>query len=416
MGVTEEAAISRGPCSRFPDNGAARAGVPASLYIHIPFCERKCPYCDFYSVASTEAPEAFLGALTRELVLRREQLGAATCETVFFGGGTPSLLAPRQLESILSHLYATFRIAPNAEITLEANPGTVTRDSLRAFRGLGVNRLSVGVQSFHDRDLAALGRIHDGAEALRCLEWSRVAGFENVGMDLMYAIPGQTVARWEENLRIALDLAPQHIAAYSLTVEDRTPLARLVRAGEIHVAPVEIEARMYERTMERLAGGGYDHYEVSNYARPGFRCRHNSVYWTHADYLGFGPSAHSFGAPGGGACGRRWWNVSDLPTYLESLAHDVLPVASAERIGARELIQERILLGLRSGGLDLARLEGDLAHVLGTRQPDTLRWAIQEKLATRDGHMLRLTPKGYVLCDEICSRLCRDLDLGTAAG
>jgi len=380
----------------------------ASLYIHIPFCERKCLYCDFYSVASTTPVEDFLAALMREIVLRRDQLGAAPFETIFFGGGTPSLLTPRQLERILTCLQATFRIAPGAEITLETNPGTVTQDSLRAFRTLGVNRLSVGIQSFHDRELTCLGRIHNRGEALRCVRWGRAAGFENIGIDLIYSIPGQTLDQWEENLRIAVDLAPHHIAAYSLIVEDHTPLARLVRTGEVRTTPVELEARMYERTMEWLAARGYEHYEVSNYALPGFRCRHNCAYWTHADYLGFGPSAHSFRARGDSARGRRWWNVSDLPTYIELLARGLLPVASEERIGVGELIHERVLLGLRGGGLDLARLEGDLGYDLGTRQPDMIRWMTEEKLATRDGHVLRLTPKGYVLCDEICGRLCRD--------
>jgi oxygen-independent coproporphyrinogen-3 oxidase len=387
----------------------------ASLYIHIPFCERKCLYCDFYSVANAAAVEGFLAALTREIVLRGDQLGAAPCETIFFGGGTPSLLTPRQLESILTRLHATCRIAPDAEITLEANPGTVTQDSLRAFRSLGVNRLSVGIQSLHDRDLAFLGRIHDGAESLRCVGWGRTAGFENIGVDLIYSIPGQTLDQWEENLRIAVDLTPQHIAAYSLIVEDHTPLGRLVRAGEIRTTPVEIEARMYERTMEWLAGRGYEHYEVSNYALPGFRCRHNCAYWTHADYLGFGPSAHSFRAQGDGACGRRWWNVSDLATYADLLARGLLPVASEERIGTRELIHERILLGLRGSGLDLALLGEDMGYDVRTRQPDMIRWMIEEKLATRDGRMLRLTPKGYVVCDEICGRLCRDTGLEVAA-
>jgi oxygen-independent coproporphyrinogen-3 oxidase len=387
-----------------------------SLYIHVPFCERKCPYCAFYSVANAESAEDFLAALQREIRLRRDSLGSsAAYETIFFGGGTPSLLVPRQIETILANLHVAFPVAPDAEVTLEANPGTVTLDSLRALRALGVNRLSVGIQSFRDHDLAALGRWHDGAEALRCLAWARAAGFDNIGIDLIYAIPGQTVRQWEDNLRIATDRAPQHIAAYGLTVEDDTPFARRIERGEIRVAPAEREARMLERTEEVLAARGYDHYEISNYALPGFRCRHNLAYWSHAAYLGFGPSAHSFRPQEDGDHGLRWWNVADLATYTDLLARGRLPVASAERLDERDAIRERILLGLRSGGLDLARLEQDLGDDLEARQTDTIRWMTDAALAIQEGRTIRLTSRGYALCDEICARLCRGSDLGGGA-
>lgn len=357
-----------------------------------------------------ERVEDFLEALTQEIVLRREEFGSAPYGTIFFGGGTPSLLAPRQLESILTRLHAAVRIASDAEITLEANPGTVTPDSLRAFRALGVNRLSVGIQSFHDRELIFLGRLHDRAGAFRCIGWARSAGFENIGIDLMYAIPGQTLSRWEENLRTAVDLGPQHIAAYSLIVEERTPFGRLVGTGEIRTAPVELEARMYERTMEWLAANGYDHYEVSNYALPGYACRHNGAYWSHEDYLGFGPSAHSFQTQGCGSHGRRWWNVSDLSAYTELLARGLVPVASEEHFSRPELILERVLLGLRSGGLDLARLRSDLGYDFESRQGTMLQSMVQAGLAVQAERVLRLTPAGYLLCDEICNRLSRDVN------
>jgi oxygen-independent coproporphyrinogen-3 oxidase len=362
-------------------------------------------------VANTECVEDFLAALRREILLRKDRFGSASFETIFFGGGTPSLLTPRRIEIVLACLRAAFRIVPGAEVTLEANPGTVTRESLAAFRSLGINRLSVGVQSFHDHELAFLGRIHDRAEAFRCMEWSRAAGFENVSVDLIYSVPGQTLHQWEANLRTAVDLAPQHIAAYSLIVEAGTPLARMVEAGVVHRNPADREAAMYERTMEWLAACGYEQYEVSNYALPGFRCRHNCAYWSHADYLGFGPSAHSFWKPNEPRRGRRWWNVSDLSAYTEMLSRGVLPLASEEDLGPREFAQERILLGLRSGGLDLGRLAADLGYDLPHRQDSVIRWVVEEGFAVREGHALRLTPKGYVLCDEISSRLARDVRL-----
>jgi len=384
----------------------------ASLYVHIPFCERKCRYCDFYSVADTEGVEDFLAALRREIFLRNDRFGAASYETIYFGGGTPSLLAPRQLQTVLACLRAAFRIAPEAEITIEVNPGTVTRESLAAYRSLGVNRLSVGIQSFHDRELAFLGRTHDRAEALRCLESSRTAGFENVALDLIYSIPGQTLQQWEENLRMAADLAPQHVAAYGLAVEDPTPLARMVEAGSVRRNSVDREAAMYERTMALLAAYGYEHYEVSNYALPGFRCRHNCAYWSHGEYLGFGPSAHSFWKSSGPGRGRRWSNLADLSAYMGRLARGLLPIAFEEHVGPCELVHERILLGLRSDGLHLAHLAAELGHDLRLRQDGMMRRLVDEALAVRDGPVLRLTPKGYLLCDEIAARLSRDVSRG----
>lgn len=376
-----------------------------SLYVHIPFCERKCLYCDFYSVTDTERVEEFLAALMREISLQKDHSDGVTFETIFFGGGTPSLLAPAQVEKILSHLHAAFRITPDAEVTLEANPGTVTGETLRAFRFLGINRLSIGVQSFHDHELKALGRIHDRAEAFRCIDHARAAGFNNISLDLIYSIPGQTLAEWEDNLRTTVDLAPQHIAAYSLIIEEGTPLAGMVRAGEARMNSTDLEAEMYERAMELLGAHGYEHYEVSNYALPGFRCRHNGNYWSHVDYLGFGPSAHSFSKGSDGTSGRRWWNVADLSVYLERLKGGILPAESEEQVGPKEMLNERIFLGLRSSGIDLARLRRDFGYDLQAQQGGTVQWLLEEQMVLLNRDTLRLTTKGFLLCDEICGRL-----------
>jgi oxygen-independent coproporphyrinogen III oxidase len=389
----------------------ARCPLP-SLYVHIPLCERKCLCCGFYSVDRPDLIEGFLAALAQEIALRGHEWGSRTIQTVFFGGGTPSLLTPRQLEGILSRLHSAFRIATDAEITLEANPGTVNEESLRAFRSLGVNRLSVGIQSFRGEDLGFLGRIHNAAEAFGCVDLSRTVGFDNLGIDLIYAIPGQTLDHWEENLRIALDLAPQHIAAYSLIVEKHTPLARMVRTGRVRIHPADHEARLYERTMEVFAAHGYEHYEVSNYTLPGFCCRHNSAYWDHQDYLGLGPSAHSFRTGAGGTVGERWWNVADLSVYGARLRSGTLPVGGRERIGIRELVSERIFLGLRSSGLDLARLAADLGYDLPTRQREMVKWMAEAGLAGAEGGILRLTAKGYLLCDEVCRRVLQEVGSG----
>ncbi len=377
----------------------------ASLYVHVPFCQRKCLYCDFYSVEGTDDLEGYLIALSREIALRTEYGEKASFETIYLGGGTPSLLLPRHLGAILTDLHDVFRIAPDAEVTLEANPGTVTRETLHAYRALGITRLSIGVQSFHDHELRALGRIHDRAEAIQCIELARAAGFENLGVDLIYSIPDQTLDEWDQNVIAALQLGPTHISAYCLTLEAGTPLAGHVRAGRVRMSPASVEADMYRLTMDRLAAGGYDHYEVSNFALPGYRCRHNENYWTHQDYLGLGPAAHSFWRRSRGAGCRRFWNVSRLSMYQERLEGGRLAVASEEQIGPSAMLAERIFLGLRSRGLNLPGLRAVCGYDLESQRGDALRLMVGEGLASLADGWLRLTPKGYPVCDEICARL-----------
>jgi oxygen-independent coproporphyrinogen-3 oxidase len=376
-----------------------------SLYLHIPFCEKKCLYCDFYSVENRNSMDDFLSALDREIRMEGPLADGVTFDTVFFGGGTPSVLEPGQLENILHRLHGTFAVSPDAEVTLETNPGTVDLGKLKAYRSLGVNRLSIGVQSFNEEELRFLSRIHDRDQAIRCVDLARRAGFANISLDLIYSLPGQGLERWTENLRRALELGPEHISAYSLIVEDQTPLARMVASGEITPNPAETEASLYEYTMNFLTESGYEHYEVSNYARPGFRSRHNVAYWSHENYLGFGPSAHSFWSSPGTDSGRRWWNIAGIATYVDRIRGGRLPVASEERLNARELINERIFLGLRSDGVRLAKLEADFRFEFLRRQRDLMHHMVADGLAVVTDGTLRLTSRGYLLCDEISERL-----------
>ncbi len=345
----------------------------------------------------------FLAALHREIDLNAAYCGQETFETIFFGGGTPSLLESVQLESILEHLHKTFHVTRDAEITLETNPGTVTLEKLASYRNLGVNRLSIGIQSFHEDELKFLGRIHDSLQAVQCVERARQAGFDNVSVDLIFSVPGQTIARWQENLRRALSLEPQHISAYSLIVEDNTPLARMVRSKLISTNPIETEADLYEITMATMEANGFEHYEVSNYAKPGYRSRHNYNYWCHEKYLGFGPSAHSFWRDDHNS--RRWWNIANISTYCERLRDNRLPVASSEEITAKELANERIFLGLRSDGLNLDQLRLDLGVELPTHQRNIIQQLVDERIATLEYDRLRLTSKGFLLCDEVSEQL-----------
>lgn len=377
----------------------------SSLYIHIPFCEKKCVYCDFYSLEHQGGFDDFLTALLREIEFYREYGGREECSTIFFGGGTPSLLSPVQLGKIFAALNDAFRMEANAEITLEANPGTVDRMKLEAYRSLGVNRLSFGVQSFRDDDLEFLSRIHDSKAALEAVRVAREAGFENVSIDLIYSLPGQTLERWRENLRTAVSLAPDHISAYGLIVEDQTPLARMVRAGVVTPNPVDTEAELYECTMEYLGAEGYGQYEVSNFARPGRRSRHNMAYWSHQNYLGLGPSSHSFWRDPSWSEARRWWNIANLKVYSERLNNGKLAVASEERVAGQDLVNERIFLGLRSSGLHLARAERDFRFHFQDRQRALFTELRDKGLAVLEEGTLRLTQKGYLLCDEIAERL-----------
>jgi oxygen-independent coproporphyrinogen-3 oxidase len=324
-------------------------------------------------------------------------------DTLFFGGGTPSLLAPSQLERVMRSLRSAFAIGDDAEVTLETNPGTVSLEKLRDYRSLGVNRLSIGIQSFDESELRFLGRIHDAGEAARCVGLAREAGFRNVSIDLIYSLPGQTAGEWERTLSKALALRPDHISAYSLIVEDDTPLARMVSAKLVSPNPVEAEASLYERTMDVMERSGFEHYEVSSYARPGFRSLHNSAYWSHADYLGFGPSAHSFWRPGNGDRHLRWANVPALSRYCDSLRKGEPPVAMREEVTRAQLCNELIFLGLRSSGVDLRRLEDEFGL-----PADRLALAgalVEDGAAVLEGGTLRLTARGYMLCDEIAARM-----------
>jgi oxygen-independent coproporphyrinogen III oxidase len=377
----------------------------ASLYLHIPFCEKKCLYCDFYSIETLGPMEDFLKGLQVEMESYAWRGQGTSYDTVFFGGGTPSLLTPEQLERILSSLRANYSIADGAEVTLETNPGTITPEKLAAFRSLGINRLSIGIQSFDDRELRFLSRIHNSGQAIEAMDLARRAGFDNVSIDLMFSLPGQTPEQWLRTLEKGLALEPQHVSAYSLIVEDNTPLSRMVRAKQVSPNPVEAEAALFELTMRVMADSGFEHYEVSNYAKPGRRSRHNYAYWSHENYLGFGPSAHSFWRAPEARSGERWANIANVSTYALSLGERKMPLAFREVVGEKELVNERIFLGLRADGVNLRRLEAEFGLKPAGAHEEIIRQLKTEGLAVEEGGILRLTQAGFLLCDEIASRL-----------
>ncbi len=371
-----------------------------SLYLHIPFCERKCIYCDFYSVENGSVTEAFIGALEREIRERAAAIGSSPAfDTLFLGGGTPSLLSPVQLDRIAETLLAHFPIAAGAEWSMECNPGTVDRRKLAAYRRTGVNRLSFGVQSFFDDDLRALSRIHSAAEAEEAVEAAREAGFDNLNIDLMFSLPGQTRERWMRNLERARTLGTTHISCYSLTVEEGTPLAAMRRRGEVVTATEESDAELFALTMETLEEWGFRQYEISNYALAGFECRHNFAYWRQEDYLGFGPSAHSTWR------GERSWNISSLSGYIDAVAHRGQAVCGREELTPDLLRREHLFLRLRCDGIDPAafrRLFGEDLRETRAERLDLWRGA---GLIEESAERIRLTRRGRLLCDEICAEL-----------
>ncbi|NUN69475.1 MAG: radical SAM family heme chaperone HemW [Bacteroidetes bacterium] len=377
----------------------------ASLYLHIPFCEHKCVYCDFYSIENMSSMDRFLAALEREIELRAHRLPAGeSIETIFFGGGTPSLLSASQFDRIFSLIHKHFCVTADAEITCESNPGTVELGKLREFRAAGFNRISFGIQSFHDDDLKFLTRIHTAAEAERAVGAAQTAGFDNVSCDLIFALPGQTPERWQENLRRAVALGPHHISAYALIVEEQTPLATMVKNKLVAPLPDEEDAALYEITISTLTAHGYGQYEVSNFARPGFRSRHNFNYWNHTDYIGLGPSAHSF-CKDSPVTGERWWNVRSIQSYCEALEKGVFPVAGKESIDREKFFTEEIFLGLRSTGIDLRKLYPLYGEDVFTHKKEEMDRMEQEGLLRRQNNMISLTSRGYAVCDEVAGRL-----------
>lgn len=379
----------------------------SSLYLHIPFCEHKCIYCDFFSVAPNGGSvsdfqsmnHGFIPALEQEIELRgADPQFRSSYDTIFFGGGTPSLLEPSIIGRILSLLAGRFSVIDGAEITLETNPGTVDRAKLEGFRKAGVNRLSIGIQSFHEDDLKFLTRIHSAGQAMDCVRNAYAAGFEDVSLDLIFALPGQTMERWKSNLETAMKLGPTHISCYSLIVEENTPLHRMVATKQVTPLAPERDAELYEFTIGFLESHGYEQYEVSNFCKPGFRSKHNSRYWDHGNYLGFGPSAHSFWN------GTRWWNLSSIVKYSQLIEQGTIPVGGNEILTIHQQKDEEVFLGLRSSGIDLNGFKERYGSDLDRTVIDRL---LESRLATSDGKTLRLTSRGYALCDEICTEFMK---------
>ena len=384
------------------------------LYLHIPFCERKCPYCDFNTYAGLESlHQAAVDALCAEMAQRANLVAGRTVTTVFVGGGTPTVLTPTQLQQLFTAMHRRFDIAENAEITCEANPGTVDREKFAALRSLGVNRLSMGVQSFRPDELRFLGRIHSVEDVDLAYAAARRAGFDNINLDFIFGLPGQDAIAWQETLDRALTLAPEHISLYSLIVEPNTPLFHWVESGKVAAPDDDCAADLYEMAMVQLAQAGYIHYEVSNWARqvmpdeayadtPHFACRHNLIYWRNQDYLGIGPGAHSH-LRRNEIEEQRWGNRKPVAGYNGRVARGEALEEFVEDIAPRLAMAESMMVGLRlvREGVRLDRFAAQHGVAATDVFRDELSRLCADGLLTVDEERIRLTARGLLMGNQV---------------
>ena len=376
--------------------------MPLSLYIHFPFCVRKCSYCDFNSVPGAGSDHRhYIAAVVREMELRRATLPEpAVAATLFLGGGTPSLMEPESAARLIDVARRRYGLRDDAEVTMEANPGTVDRHRLEEFRSAGISRLSLGIQSFNDRHLARLGRIHTAEAAHAAFAAARDAGFDNIGIDLIHSLPGQTVEEWLADLSEAVGLRPDHVSAYALTMEEGTPFHELAEAGRL-VLPAEDEAyEMFVVTARVLGQAGYEQYEISNFAWKGRRSLHNQVYWTRGPYIGFGVGAHSFSALPEFGC--RWRNVNGIEGYLDKILSGLLPECEHSCQDRREAMGERMFLGLRMlEGVDEAAFAREFGIAPHDAYRDELARLLPGGMLERADGRLRLTRRGLLLYNAV---------------
>lgn len=319
--------------------------------------------------------------------------------SIYFGGGTPSLLAANSIYEIINHLYKTFSFSNDIEITLETNPGTVNLDKLKGIKSTGVNRLSIGVQSFGENDLKFLTRIHDKATAIQTVYQAVEVGFQNINIDLIFNLPGQTKNKWLLNLQEAVSLPIKHISTYSLILEKGTILNKMVLDGKVKISDDDYDADLYEETISFLTSKNFLQYEVSNFAKVGYECRHNMSYWQYHNYLGFGPSAHSF------YNGKRWWNYTSLKFYINSIESAGHGACGNEILNKRQMQDEFLMLALRSKGLNLKEFEKQFGKAFIKKNKNKLDELIKNKFAVLQNNIFSLTEKGYAVCDEIIASL-----------
>jgi oxygen-independent coproporphyrinogen III oxidase len=376
----------------------------AGLYFHIPFCKQACHYCDFHFSTNQTLKQELVNQLAEELSLQKDYLEGEPIETIYLGGGTPSLLTAQELELLFTAIQKNYQVATDIEVTLEANPDDLNSQKLNELKAAGVNRLSIGIQSFDENVLTFINRAHTATEALGCVDAAHKAGINNISIDLIYSIPGQDDNMLQKNLATALALRPNHISAYSLTVEEKTVFGRWASKGKLLAMEEDQSAQQFELVMDSLTQNGYQHYEISNYCLPGFQSKHNTSYWKGKKYLGLGPSAHSYNG------GTRQFNISNNHLYIKSIQKGIVPF-EREELTNENKINEYLITSLRTEwGCNLNYLIEQFGYDLATHNKPYLNQLVANSLINLSDNTITLTRAGKLLADRIASDLFVALD------
>ena len=371
----------------------------AGIYIHIPFCKRRCIYCDFFSTTQSEKKPTYVHALCQELDMRKDYLESEDIETIYLGGGTPSQLSQEELEEIFSTIYHIYKVKDDAEITLEANPDDLTSEYVTMLRQLPINRISMGIQTFQEETLKLLHRRHTAKQAIEAFERCREAGFQNISIDLMYGLPGETLDTWKQDLQQAIALHPEHISAYHLIYEEDTALWKLREQHQVEEADEDLSLTLFTTLIDELTEAGYQHYEISNFCLPGLHSRHNSSYWTGKKYLGCGPSAHSFNGT------SRQWNAASLSAYIDGIQQGN-PDYEIEELDLYTRYNDFVLTSIRTcWGMSLSHLRSTYGEALYRYCLRMAKPHLKQGVLEISGDILKLTRKGIFISDGIMSDL-----------
>ncbi len=362
----------------------------AGIYIHIPFCKQACHYCNFHFATSLHYKNELIAAILKEIPLQKNYLAEEKVETIYFGGGTPSLCTQEEIESIVNTICSTFSVSPTAEITLEANPDDITEDKLIEWKASGVNRLSIGIQSFFEEDLLWMNRAHNAEQAINNLKLA-LRHFDNITIDLIYGTPQLTNEKWKQNVDTAISLNIPHLSCYALTVEPKTPLDKMIQQHKSLPVDPDKQSEQFLLLMQWLEDAGYEHYEISNFAKPGWRSRHNSSYWQGSKYLGLGPSAHSFNGK------ERQWNIANNNIYIDSINKGIIPLEK-EMLTETQQLNEYIMTSLRT-------MEGTKISITGISVVEKSKQYIDSGLMKFENDSLVLTKEGKLLADGIAADL-----------
>ncbi len=372
----------------------------SGIYLHIPFCKSKCAYCNFFSLVTEKKIDDYVSALKKEIINRKSYLGDDVVKTIYFGGGTPSLLPVKYVEEILELLHENYNIISNPEVTLEINPDTIDKDKMLALKHLGVNRMSVGIQSFNDDDLRYLGRRHDSRHALQVLDDLNSVGFDRITLDLIYGMPTLTEEKWNHNLDIFFSTGISHLSAYALTVEPKTILGQKIEKEELREVSEEETIRHYNILVERTKENGFEHYEISNFAKEGCRSQHNSIYWQDVKYLGLGPSAHSYDG------NSRQWNVSNLTKYIQLIDTDTECYYEKEILSKEDKFNEYVMTSLRtSWGCNIEKIERDYGKSYAHNFLKDIKKYLDSGIMLMKDNNFILTDEGMLFADGIAADL-----------